>query len=389
MNEKIAFVCQRYGLEINGGAELYCRQIAEKLTAIYDVTVYTTCAIDYITWRNEYKPGSVTINNVHVKRFLNHRERNIESFDIISNKILNNKNHTNVMEKEWINQQGPYCHDLLISLLADRQQYKKIFFMTYLYYTTALGMTYGFDNAILIPTVHNEPPVYLRFYEKVFSNAKFIVWNTEEEKSFANKRFPFLKSTPGDTVGLGIETPQKNLPAIPTKLEGKKYLVYAGRIDKSKGCEELFDYYIKYRDSNKTDMKLVLLGKPVMDIPNDHDIISLGFVSEEMKFSIMREAFALVLCSRYESLSMVVLESMLMGRPVLVSGYCEVLKGHCLRSNAGLFFYNYKEFEASINYYLSNTKQYEIMRDNGKKYVEKNYNWDVIIQKYKSIIEMD
>ena len=57
MREKIAFVNQRYGLEVNGGSELLCRQMAEKLSEIYDVEVITTCALDYVSWENHYAAG--------------------------------------------------------------------------------------------------------------------------------------------------------------------------------------------------------------------------------------------------------------------------------------------------------------------------------------------
>ena len=85
-----------------------------------------------------------------------------------------------------------------------------------------------------------------------------------------------------------------------------------------------------------------------------------------------------MLASEFESLSMVVLESMIMKTPVLVNGRCEVLKGHCLRSRAGLYFKNYFEFEGSINYLLNNEKIYRIMCENGKKYVDENYQFDYV-----------
>ena len=55
--KKIAMVVQRYGLEVNGGAELECRLYAERLTPFYDVTILTTCAVDHYTWADSYKPG--------------------------------------------------------------------------------------------------------------------------------------------------------------------------------------------------------------------------------------------------------------------------------------------------------------------------------------------
>ena len=385
--EKIAFVCQRYGLEVNGGAELHCRQLAERMAARYDVTVYTTCALDYITWKNHYAAGEEMISGVRVKRFPVERERDKERFDRISDRVFSDPSHTDQEEKEWIEEQGPFCPELIRVLREERRTYRVVFFMTYLYYLTATGLTDDFENAMLIPTVHDEPPAYLRHYEAVFSAAKAIAWNTEEEKAFAEKRFPSIRGKKGILAGVGIDEPAVSLPEIPEELRGTRYLVYAGRIDESKGCREMMEAFRRYRDSNKNGLKLVLVGKPVMDIPKDPDIIPLGFVSDEMKLALMRDAFALVLFSKYESLSMVVLESMMMGRPVLVTGHSAVLKGHCERSKAGLWFENYEEFAECIRWLAKHPKGYEQMRANGRRYVRKNYTWDVIVNKYKILIE--
>lgn len=387
MKDKIAFVCQRYGLEVNGGAELLCRQLAEKLCNTYDVEVYTTCAIDYITWRDEYQPGTEVINGVTVHRYRVDKKRDTKTFAQISDQVMTNPNHTDEEEERWLNEQGPTCTALLKELAHRHGEYKAVLFMTYLYYLTVKGLQLKFDNAILIPTVHDEPPVYLRCYDAVFNSSKKFIWQTHEEKEFAEKRFPGILGMNGVYAGAGVDVPSNPFPNLPRELVGQDYVVYAGRIDASKGCDEMFRFFRRYKEQYGGELKLVLMGKAVMPIPNAADIVSLGFVSDEMKFKVMQEAKALVLFSKFESLSMVVLESMTMGRPVLVNGQCEVLKGHCIRSNAGLYFENYPEFAATLNYLLSHDAEYAVMCENGKKYVEENYRWNIIVKRICGLID--
>lgn len=388
MKDKVAFVCQRYGLEVNGGAELHCRQLAEKLSQLYDVEVYTTCAIDYVTWKNEYTPGIETINGIKVRRFPVTRPRNQHSFDRISSYVFGNPTHSDEEENKWIEEQGPLAPTLLDNLAEHHKEYKAVIFMTYLYYLTAKGLPMHFENAFLIPTVHDEPPVYLRYYEKVFSSAKGIIWNTDAERAFANRRFPSITSIPGILAGVGVDVPEGELPEIPEAIQGTDYIVYAGRIDESKGCGDMFRCFEQYKRKHPhSQLKLVLMGKPVMKIPKHRDIISLGFVSNEMKFAVMRDAKALVLFSQFESLSMVVLESMTMGRPLLVNGKCEVLKGHCIKSSAGLYFTSDREFEETLDYLLEHEDVYNAMCHNGKIYVNENYQWDVILDRISHLID--
>lgn len=386
--KRIAIVCQRYGLEVNGGAELLCRQFAEKLSASYDVEVFTTCAVDYMTWKNQYQDGIETLNGIKIIRFPVERQRNINKFNKLSEKIFFDPKHTLEQELEWIDEQGPYCPKLVEYILENRTQYQVILFMTYLYYLTAKCIAKGMENAILIPTAHDEPPIYLKYYQNVFINPKGIIYNTTEEKEFVEKKFQNDK-IPSIVAGVGVEIPDVSLLINAKEKFGlDQYIVYVGRIDESKGCKTLFNYFIEYKKRNPSFLKLALLGKPVMDIPKTQDIISLGFVNEEDKIVVMRDSFALVLASEFESLSMVVLESMALHRPVLVNGKCKVLKGHCTKSNAGLYFTNYFEFEYTLNYLLSHPAEYEAMQENAVKYVRENYRWDKIIQNISALIEL-
>ena len=76
---KLAVVVQRYGADINGGAELHARYIAERLSRHADVEVLTTCARDYITWRNELPEGVDRVNTIPVRRFpVSHERRPLE-----------------------------------------------------------------------------------------------------------------------------------------------------------------------------------------------------------------------------------------------------------------------------------------------------------------------
>ena len=66
--KKIAFVVQRYGIDVNGGAEYHCRVLAEHMLQKYDVDVITSCANSYTPWDNYYDEGIEKINGINVNK---------------------------------------------------------------------------------------------------------------------------------------------------------------------------------------------------------------------------------------------------------------------------------------------------------------------------------
>ena len=148
----------------------------------------------------------------------------------------------------------------------------------------------------------------------------------------------------------------------------------------------MFDYFTRYKREHLNSLRLVLMGKEAIPIPENPDIVSLGFVDEATKFSVMSHALALLLFSPYESLSLVVLESMAVGRPVIVNEECEVLKGHVQRSDAGLTFSDYGSFAEAIEKMRTQKKTYARMCENGKRYISENYTWPKITELYKNLI---
>ena len=387
MKKKILFVVQRYGLEVNGGAELHCRQLAERLKDEYDVSVLTTCAIDYVTWKNEYKEGIEHINGVKVIRKKVDFERNQKKFNKISAKLNNEKDNIN-LGIEWQEAQGPHSAELIKYLEDHKDDYDVIIFLTYLYYTTYFGLKVAPEKSILIPTAHDEPPIYYSIFNETFNLPKAILYSTTTERDFVNKRFKndYIES---DIVGLGVDINENAQDIDLEKTFDIKddYVVYIGRIDESKGCKEMFEYFLEYKKIYNSNLKLVLAGKSAMEIPGNKDIVTLGFVSEDEKVNLIRKSKLLILPSKFESLSLSTLEAMYLKVPVLLNGKCEVLKQHAILSNGGLYYENKWEFIETLHYLIRNSKIAEKMGENGKKYVNENYKWNVVMKKLVECIE--
>jgi len=385
---KVALINQRYGLEVNGGSELYTRQIAEHLISDHEVEVLTSCSLEYVRWSNYYEPGVSVINGVKVRRFPTKRERIPKIFTPLDEEMHRNYDASEEQSDQWIDQMGPYCPDLVEYVRMHQNEYDVFVVVTYLYYPAVRCLPYIGNKAIFIPTAHQEPYLHFKMYQNVFHSAKAFIYLTDEEKQLVQKQFA-VEKVPCDVMGVGIDVPSNiDEMAFKKKYQLNKYLLYVGRIDLGKDCPRLFQYFLEYKRRNKNDLKLVLMGKAVVDIPKNKDIISLGFVSDEDKFNGIKGAQALVLPSKFESLSISVLEAMALHIPVIVNGICDVLKGHCVKSNGGLYYKGYFEFEACLNYMLTHSMEWSQMGENAGSYVNKYFRWNVIMKKFNHMIDI-
>ena len=133
--KRIAFVNQRYGLEVNGGSEYYTRLMAERLAKYYEVDVLTTKAVDYTTWKDWYVRDVETINGVTVRRFSVAQERAVD-FDAYNAAYLaecEQGNYSRGVEKIWFEKQGPYCPECIAFIREHKDEYDAFLFVTYLY----------------------------------------------------------------------------------------------------------------------------------------------------------------------------------------------------------------------------------------------------------------
>ena len=383
---RIAFIVQRYGVEILGGSEYHCRLIAERMASRHDVDVLTTCAREYITWANDYPEGTERINGVAVQRFPTVRTRDIEAFNHYSKWIFHNP-HSRDDEMSWLEQQGPWCPALLDYLYRHHTSYDALIFFTYLYAPTVLGLQIAPERSILAPTAHNEPAIHLDIYKEMFQQPKAIAFNTEVEKAFLKATFD-IRAAAEDVIGCGVdllEGEAHTTRAGRNGLPDGPFLLYGGRIDAGKGCDQLFEFFAAYKHQDGP-ATLLLMGAKLMPLPTEPWVRYAGLLSESERLRALEAATVVVVPSPFESLSLLALEGMALGRPVLCNAHADVLVDHCRRSNAGLYYSSRDEFIESTNLLLADAQLRERMGRNGKTYVTANYSWSVIMAKYDRLM---
>ncbi len=384
---KVAFVVQRCGLEVNGGAESLCLMIAQKMSKYWNTEILTTCALDYVTWKNHYTAGVENIQGVTVRRFPVTQQRDIKRFNRLSDNISPRLQQASIEEQEaWMQAQGPFSSEMITYVKNHQHEYDAFVFFTYLYATTYFILPLVAQKAYLAPLAHNEWTIYMNMWDKFFEKPRGFIFNTLEELNFLKARFPKAKLE-GPIAGVGIDVPSScNPDEFRQKYNiNQPFFLYVGRIDPSKGCQELFTYFLNLPKKESASTKLVLLGKPAMPIPKHPDIITLGFVDEQTKWDALAACDLLIMPSPYESLSIVLLEAWSIGKAVLVNGKCDVLVGQCRRAQGGVWYTSEDEFQVAIEI-ISQEVRLQLGRQ-GKQFVENNYRWENIEQMYLNCIK--
>jgi len=424
---RIAFIVQRYGTEIIGGPEYACRLTAEQVAERHDVDVLTTCARDNVTWKNEYSEGADRVRGVTVRRFANAQVRDPEDFSRYSDWIFQHP-HTAADELEWLKRQGPWSPGLIEYLKRHHKQYEALIFYNYLYAPTVMGLQIDPARSILVPAAHDEPAIHLGIYADVFRLPRAIGYLSDPERRFVAQRFE-RKAALEETMGCGVSLPphhaypravaqaepsEQNPNTEPPPAEGDEiaandsgrfpshvssrgasfkrrhrihgsFALYGGRIDPGKGCEELIEYFSTYVAAGG-DASLVLMGLKLMPLPEEPFINFAGMLSEQERLQALEAATVVVCPSPYESLSLIALEALAVGTPILCNARSEVLVDHCLRSNGGLFYRDRDEFVECMKLLAADAGLRAAMGRSGREYVRRNYRWDVVLGKLDRMI---
>ncbi len=368
---KLAVVTPRYGPDIGGGAETLSRLYAHRLAEHADVTVLTTCALEYRTWADHFPAGESADGPVRVLRFSVPAPRDGAAFDALSERLFGGRISGPDAERAWMTAQGPNSPDLLAHLSEHGAGYDAVLFVPYLYATTVDGLPLVADRAVLVPAFHDEPPLRLGIFDSVVDAAGRLVFSTPEEAALAAERFGVGPERSG-IVGVGIDPPPAGDPQRGRAALGRgdrPYALYLGRIEPSKGCDVLLRAHEHYRRHRPDGLDLVMLGRPVMDLPTEPWLQTPGFVDEQTKNDAIAGATVLVCPSPYESLSLVLLEAWSHGTPTLSSEVSPVLVGQTRRAGGGLWFADDLEYAAALDLLQANPALAGALGHSGRRFV--------------------
>ena len=426
---------QRYGEGITGGSESLARAVAERLASDFRITVFTSCARDYVTWRNELPAGLESLGGVDVRRFPAERERDLEAFNAFAERLYgleaaadgegaegrgsgpedgpdsareaareggqdngqdNGQNvgagktrRSRADEHQFLRLQGPEVPGLVEALRAERDRFAAFVFFTYLYYPTYWGLKAVPERAALVPTTHDEPPLRFSIYREVFSLPRALGFLTPAEEALVRRRFD-VGNRPVVLAGMGVEVPavaDADAAAFRTRHGiAWPYAIYAGRIDAGKGCAELLAHHERYRREKKDALDLLLIGRLAMPDPSREGVRYLGFLPEPEKAAALGGARVVVCPSPFESLSIALLEGFALGTPGLVNARSEVLKEHCLRSGASLFYEDAREYAEALDLVARDDSLQAALGASGRRYVEAEYRWDAVLDRWRALI---
>jgi glycosyltransferase involved in cell wall biosynthesis len=294
------------------------------------------------------------------------------------------------LQRQWMTEQGPHLPGLAAHLDERLPDVDAVVFFTYLYDTTWSGMPAVRRRRPVLfhPTAHDEPPLYLPLFDDVFRRADGFAWFTEEEARLVHRRFAV--DAPEEVIGIGQDVGVSADPALfraRFDLGEAPYLLVVGRVDPGKGSEEIVDFFAAYKARNPGPLRLVIMGDPVRPPEARPDLVVTGFVDGDVKESAMSGSLALVVPSYFESFSMALTESWVHRRPALVQGWCDVLEGQARRSGGGVPYRGYAEFEAALDRLQADPALAGRLGDAGRRYVEANYAWPVVLDRYEGLLE--
>jgi glycosyltransferase involved in cell wall biosynthesis len=387
--ERIVLVTPWYGPDTAGGAEYYARRLAESLyQAGVNLEVETSTEKDFFSrdQSSYYPAGCQQVGGVPVLRFPSRSDdgaawRQAHAHLLVGAAFLEEERH--LVDQLLV-------ADAFYEAIAQQRDQTLFLFLPYVWGTTFWGSALAGDHAVLIPCLHDEPYARYSVYRHLFQRVRGGLFLSPPEMEVAVRLLGFLPER-GRVIGAGVDLDRRGDPERFRQRFGfeEPFIFYAGRRDRGKGVPLLIKYFCAYKDRNPGPLKLALAGKNPIRVPLDFakHVVDLGYVSEQDKHDAYAAAAVVCNPSMVESFSLILMESWLQGTPVLVNAACAVTVYHCRQSNGGLYFKDYFEFEACLNYLLPRPTLRRRMGAQGRQYVLDNYTWPAVVQRCIAALE--
>jgi len=384
---RVAVVVHRYGADVGGGAEEEARRVAHLLAPSHDVTVLTTCAHDYRTWADHYPPGEVREDGLRVVRFPVPVPRDPAAFDRMTPAVYAAPQELDLGSR-WMDAQGPNAPGLMEHLREQGTGYDAVVFVTYLYATTVGGLPLVAGRALLVPTLHDEPPARLRIFDPVFHAARRIMCNTPEERELVLERFG-VDAGRAVVMGFGADPVPPSDPAAFAARRGitRPYALCVGRLDASKGVDRLVEDHRAYRAARPDGADLVLVGRGDLRLSEEPWLHVTGFVDDAEKHEAIAGAAVVVVPSPYESLSIAQLDAWSHARPTLANAVSPVLVGQSRRTAGGLWYDGTGEYVVMLDFLMRNAAAARAIGRQGRAGVRAQHDWGRVAEIWRESVD--
>lgn len=381
---RVAFVVQRFGAEVAGGAETLCRQTAHALAERGDeVAVYTTTARDYLTWQPFYPAGRAQDGPVVVERFPVDTPDPDLAGDLVRHLSVRPDSD---LELRWARAQGPVSRPLLRALARDAERYEAIALWTYLYATTQLAMPLVRERAVLVPLAHDEPMLRFTLTRGLAAMARGFAFLTPEERDLVDDVLG-VGDRPAEIVGAGLDIPSpgdaeraRRAFALPPR-----FALYVGRVDGSKGVDALVRAHAGYRSGRTDALGLVLAGRAAGRLRLPGWVVTTGFVDPQARADLLAAADVVLLPSPWESLSLVALEAWQYGRPTLAYARSAVLAGQTARSGGGLLYTGPRTYARQLARLAGDAGLRAALGESGRRFAE-GETWDACVGRWRALL---
>ena len=172
------------------------------------------------------------------------------------------------------------------------------------------------------------------------------------------------------------------------------FILFIGRLNPIKGPDLLLKAFCSIKEDFK-NLDLVYIG------PNEGMFLELeelakkesvekrvhflGYVSKEDKSRIIDSSLFLTVPSRQEAMSIVVLESGISGKPVLITDQCGFNEVEEVMNGGIVVQPSLEGLASGIAEMLGDRDRLDSMGENLKKNIKKRYLWSILAEEYDSL----